>query len=216
MSWLKLFPLLTIAAFMAGCSTLGGLESNIVPPTLIEKTTLPPAPQTVDARDFYLKLELLISKEGKVLHAELQNSSGNKQWDSLAVQSIMQWKYSPATSNGKPIQLKITQTARVVVTQPVMMRLAEIVCATLADADSIYSALEKGAAFDSLAKAHSISATASAGGYMGNIDIHNFQDEIESALKDLKPGEFTHPLQRGQTYVIYENRGAPLESRNSL
>ena len=215
MSWLKFLPLLAVAAFIASCSTMGGLESNVVPPTLVQKTTLPPPPQTVDAKDFYLKLELLISKEGKVLHAELQNSSGDKHWDSSAVQCIMQWKYSPATSNGKPIQLKITQTAKVVTNRPMMMQLCEIVCATLTEADSVYSALQKGEPFDSLAKVHSISSTAAAGGYMGNIDINNFQDEIESVIKDLEPGEFTHPLPLGQDYVIYENRGVPPEVKNS-
>ena len=190
---------------MIGCSTFNGLESNnIVPPTLIEKTMLPPPPPSVNAKDFYLKMELLISKEGKVLHADLRNSSGDKEWDSLAVVSIMNWKYSPATSNGKAIQLKIEQTAKVVVAPPEMMNLSEIVCATLAEADSIYSALEKGAAFDSLAKACSISSTAAVGGHLYKVDIHNFEDEIQSALERLKPGEFTRPLQFGENYVIYK------------
>ncbi|MFZ1083062.1 MAG: peptidylprolyl isomerase [Candidatus Kryptoniota bacterium] len=208
MSGLKLLPLFALLSFMIGCSSLGGLESNIVPPTLIEKTLLPPTPPTVDAKDFYLKLELLISKEGKVLHATLQNTSGDQSWDSLAVQCVMQWKYAPATSDGKPVQLKIEQTARVVVTPPMMMQLSEIVCPTLSEADSVYSALEKGAAFDSLAKTHSISSSAAAGGYLGEIDIHNYQDEIESVLKDLKPGEYTHPLPWGQNYVIYKRQTA--------
>jgi hypothetical protein len=208
MSGLRLLPLFALATFMIGCSTLGGLESNIVPPTLIEKTSLPPTPPTVDAKNFYLKLELSISKEGKVLHATLQNTSGDQHWDSLAVQSIMQWKYAPATSNGKPIQLKIEQSAKVIVTPPVMMQLCEIVCPTLAEADSVYSALAKGATFDSLAKAYSISSSAAVGGNLGKIDIHNYQDEIESVLKELKPGEFTHPLPWGQNYVIYRRQAA--------
>lgn len=215
MSWLKLLPVIALAGFIAGCSTFGTMESNVVTPTLVEKTALPTAPPTVDSHDFYLKLELLISKEGKVLHADLENTSGDQHWDSLAVQSIMQWKYTPATYNGKPIQLKIAQTAKVVVTQPLMMQVSEIVCATLAQADSIYSALGKGAAFDSLAKAYSISSTAAAGGYIGNIDINNFPDDTQSALKGLKPGEFTRPLPRGENYAIYENRGDSPEFKGS-
>jgi len=197
--------LLTIAIFIAGCSTFGGGESNIILPTLIQKTTLPPVPWPVNPDNFCLQLELLISRDGKVLHVDLRNTSGSKAWDSLAIQRIMQWKYSPATYNGTPIQVKIAQTARVVVTQPVRMRLSEIVCTTLAEANSIYSALEGGAPFDSLARVHSISSTAASGGYLGEVNINNFEDEIESALKDLIPGEFTHPLHLGQDYVIYED-----------
>jgi TonB family protein len=211
MSGLKLLSLFTLATFVTSCSAFRGFQSDhIVPPTLLEKTQLPPPPTTVDAKNFYLKMELTINKEGKVLRVDLQNSSGDKHWDSLAVLSIMQWKYSPATSNGKPIQLKIVQTAKVVVTPPEMMDLYEIVCATLAEADSIYSALEKGASFDSLAKAYSISSTAPKGGYLGNVDIHNFQDEIQSALKELEPGRFTHPMPFGRNYIIY--RRAPIDN----
>ncbi|MGO9481447.1 MAG: peptidylprolyl isomerase [Candidatus Kryptoniota bacterium] len=203
MSALKLLLLFALAASLAGCSGLGGLEPEIVPPTLLEKTALPPIPTPVDTKDFHLNLVLLISRDGKVLHVEMKNSSGDRHWDSLAEQSIMHWKYAPATSNGQPIQLRVAQTARIVVTPPMMMQLSEIVCPRLDEADSIYAALVKGAAFDSLAETHSISSSAATGGNLGEIDIHNFEDEIESVLDELKPGEFTHPLPWGENYVIY-------------
>jgi TonB family protein len=149
-------------------------------------------------------MELLISKEGKVLYAQLKNSTGDPQWDSAAVRCILQWKYSPAMSEGKPIQLKISQLAHVVPAPPLMMDLAEIMCTTLADADSAYAALQAGGSFESIAKKYSISPSVAKGGSMGSVDIHMYGDEIQDQLQNLKAGEYTHPIQFGLNYVIYK------------
>lgn len=206
MSGLKLFLLFVSTVIMIGCAEFGQLGANITPPTLLEKTVLPPPPPTIKSQDFNLKLELLISKEGKVLYAQMRNSSGDPNWDSLAVQCVLQWKYAPAMSDGKPIQLKIAQTAHVVLSPPVMMNLSEILCATLAEADSVYSALQAGMNFDSLAVKYSVSSSGVNGGKLGELDIHRYGDEIQDALHRLKPGDYTHPLQMGPNYVIYKRQ----------
>ncbi len=149
-------------------------------------------------------MELVVSKEGKVLYAELQNSSGDPEWDSAAVKCILQWKYSPGLADGKPIQLKISQLAHVVPAPPLMMDLAEIMCATLADADSAYAALQAGADFGSMVKKYSVAESAEKAGNLGQVDIHMYGDEIQSELKSLEPGQYTHPIEFGQNYVIYK------------
>jgi len=116
----------------------GGASSNAIPPVLIQKTPFPPLPSVLASRSFDLKTDIIVSKTGAVVRAELINSSGDREWDSLAVQSIMTWKYSPATLNGKPIQMRISQAAHVVYTPPLTMILSQIVCNTAEEADSVF------------------------------------------------------------------------------
>lgn len=208
MSGLKLLPLALITALYVGCATFEQLGSNVTPPTLILKTALPTPPPNINPQDFNLKMELVVSKEGKVLYAQLLNSSGDPVWDSSAVKCILQWKYSPAMSDGKPVQLKIAQLAHVVPAPPLMMDISEIMCANLADADSVYAALQAGGDFSTLAKKYSFAESAGKGGTLGSVDIHMYGDEIQAKLKDLKPGEYTHPVEFGQNYVIYKRMPA--------
>jgi len=204
MSGLKFLPLVFLGTLYVGCAIFGQMSSNVTPPTLILKTALPAPPPNIKSQDFNLKMELLISKEGKVLYVQLKNSSGDAEWDSAAVKSILLWKYSPAMSNGKPIQLKISQLAHVVPAPPLMMNISEIISATIADADSAYAALQVGGDFSTLAKKYSISESAKKGGNLGSVDIHMYGDEIQSALQKLTPGEFTQPIQFGENYIIFK------------
>ncbi|HUI29128.1 MAG TPA: TonB family protein [Candidatus Acidoferrales bacterium] len=204
MSGLKVLPLGLVVFLYVGCATFGQMGSEITPPTLIQKIPLPSPPPALKSSDFNLKMDLLISKEGKVLYAQLQNSTGDPQWDSAAVKCILQWRYSPAMANGKPIQLKISQLAHVIPSPPLMMKLSEIMCTTMADADSAYAALQTGDSFESLAKKYSASPSAQNGGDLGPVDIHMYEDEVQDVLQKLKPGEYTHPIPFGLNFVIFK------------
>ena len=200
------FLLFLFSISIFGCATFEKPNKDVTPPTLIEKTAFPPPPSTVTSKDFYLKLELLIGKDGSVMQVELENSSGDAKWDSMAVQSILHWKYSPAMLKNKPIQLRISQNAHIIYFAPVMMSLSEIVCSTAADADSVYVALQAGKGFDSLARKFSIFDSKIRGGYLGEVDIHRFPEDIQAELQKLKPGEYTNPLPLGSFYAIYKKQ----------
>ena len=106
----------------------------------------------------------------------------------------------------RPVQLRISQIAHVIYLAPVMMRLWEIVCSTAAEADSVFSALQAGKEFDSVAMQFSLSNSRTRGGYLGEVDIHQFPEEIQIELKRLKPGEFTRPLPLGSYFAIYKKQ----------
>lgn len=204
MSGLKvLLGALLFTLFYAGCAMFGQANSDIVPPTLIQKTPLPSPPMTASRSDLALRIQMVIGKEGNVLNAQLENSSGDAEWDSAAVKSILLWKYSPATLNGKPIQLRIFQLAHVVSASPLMMNISEIVLARRSLADSVYANLRNGSDFDSLARMYSISTTASRGGIIGMVDVHMFGEEIQDELQQLEADQFTMPLQVGRNFIIY-------------
>ena len=193
-----------LAVLVAGCASFDGLESSVVPPTLIEKAPLPPPPQGFASQDFYIRMELLIGVDGSVRHVTLTKATGDREWDAAAIERIMQWKYSPALANDKPIQMRIIQTARVVSTQPVMMDLSQMTFATFTKADTAYRLLKAGAAFDSLAVICASEIHGVTNGHIGNVDIHRYPDEIQAELRSLKSGDFTAPLPLGPYFAIFQ------------
>ncbi len=196
--------LIGVSSVIAGCTSFDSMNSEIVPPTLIEKTSLPQPPAQLANRDFYLRMELLVGKDGSVRHVTLTRSTGDAEWDSAAVQQMMRWKFSPALLNGKPIQMRIMQTAKVVSSQPEMMDLSEIVVATSAQADSACALLKKGASFDSTAALYRLSVPTMPSGRIGQVDIHRFPNEVQDELRGLKRGTYTYALPLGSYFVIFK------------
>ena len=193
----------SLAVLATGCSSFSGLDSRIVPPTLIEKAPLPQPPVAVAGRDFYLRMEILVGKDGAVRHVTLTKSSGDPEWDAVAVERIMEWKFSPALMDDKPIQMRIIQTARVVTSTPIMMDLSELVCMSFAKADSAYSFLREGASFDSIASVYSCKEVSMSVGHIGEIDINRYPEDVQSELHNLKRGSFTQPLPLGPYFAIF-------------
>ncbi len=193
----------SVVILMAGCASFSGFDSRIVPPTLLEKASLPQPPAALAARDFYLRMELLIGKDGSVKHVTLTQSIGDPEWDAAAVERIMEWKYSPALMDDKPIQMRILQTARVVSSTPMMMDLSELVCTSYSRADSAYAFLKKGASFDSIASIYGCKEVSLPSGHIGEVDINRYPDDVQAELHSLKKGSFTHPLPLGPYFAIF-------------
>ncbi len=207
MSQLKVLFLVLIGSavgLLSSCASFNSLNSNIVPPTLIEKASLPQPPAALGQRNFYIQMELLVGKEGTIRHVTLTKSSGDSDWDAAAVERIKQWKYSPALMNNKPIQMRIIQTAKVISSPPIMMDLSQIACATSSQADSAYSLLKHGAPFDSTAAVFGSSVTVVHSGHVGEVDIHQYSDDIQKALRGLEAGEITEPLPLGPYWTIFK------------
>lgn len=207
MSQLKVFFLVVIGSavgLLSGCASFNSLDSNIVPPTLIEKASLPEPPPALAQRDFYIQMEILVGKEGSVKHVTLTKSSGDTDWDAAAVKRIMVWKYSPALLNNQPIQMRIIQTAKVISSPPVLMDLSQIAFATASQADSGYTLLKHGASFDSTAAMFGPSVPVIHSGHVGEVDIHQYSDDIQRELKGLRKGEFTYPLPLGPYWTIFK------------
>ncbi|MCL5268422.1 MAG: energy transducer TonB [Bacteroidetes bacterium] len=203
MSGLRILHLAVFSVLLFGCSMFGGLGSNAVPPMLIQKTAFPPLPSNLASKTFDLKTDLIISRTGSVVRAELLNSSGDPKWDSMAVRNIMNWKYSPATLNGKPIQMRISQVAHVIYAPPLTMILSQIVCTTAEEADSVFNALQNGKSFDSLVSEISPTGSVINSGYLGEVDIRQYSEEIQKELQKLQVNSYTPPLRLGIYYAIF-------------
>lgn len=195
------FPLFL---FIAGCSIFKPDEPVLIQPKLIKQYALPPLTQSIYSDYFEFLCEMLIDTKGDVERAKLLTGSGDETWDTLAVQSLLKWKYQPAMLDGYPIKLLVRTKIRVMFSDPVFISLAEIELENSLLADSVYNELLKGKEFYELAGKYSVSPSRNNKGVLGDVNIKLYSKNIASVLFELKPGEFTKPLKYGEHFIIFK------------
>jgi len=193
-----------IALFLCGCTTLQSPEAPDTLPQLIYQAPLPTWPTSTTMPGMTLDLLLRVGEDGSVLKARLLTPSGNSSWDSLALATIGQWRFSPARSGNTAVPVWIQQKVRVQFEPPSPMILCELGLQDRVMVDSLYAMLQEGVPFDSLARRYSVLATRKDGGYLGLIDTRVFPSSIRRQLAELRPGEMTRPLVLGENLVIFK------------
>ncbi len=201
---MKTSILLFTVLFVSGCALFQPEEPQTIQPKLLKQSSLPPIRAAIYSDNFEFTCELLIDEKGNVERAKLLTKSGDATWDSLTTLSLLDWKFSPATTNGIPVKVLIRRRIKVVFEQPELVPLAEIQFNNYKEADSVYNALTQGASFEAMAKKYSVSTTKLIGGSLGTVDIKQYSKDISSVLRRLKDGEFTSPLAFGDRYVIFK------------
>src|SRR4030095_7498191 len=79
--------------------------------------------------------------------------------------------------------------------------LRQIVLPSEQEANEVRSSLVAGASFEDLASERSRDATAQHGGYLGRMRLADLRSEVRSALDALRPGQVSHPVRIGNTFV---------------
>ncbi len=191
-----------------GCSSLQTSDVTYSTlPQLLEQVSLPVLPRTVYANQWNLDTRMLIGTDGSVLAVYLENSSGDPLWDSLAIERIKLWKFSPATMSGTPVRVWIRQRISIRAETPLLIALAELVVNDKMLADSLYivlSAGSNGEQFDSLVSLFSVAPSRAQLGKLGERDIHRYPPSVQLHLERLKINDFTPPLQIGSQFVIFK------------
>jgi len=205
---LKIWHMLRIApvvvVFLIGCGTMQLAEIPIEGPELVRLTPLPPMSSLGPTGGLRLIVMLHVLKDGTVEEARIIGSSGVAEWDSLALQSIRQWQFTPARRNGEPIDIWIRQPIAIKPQEQTILTLAELALPTKREADSLYLLLENGADFDTLVSHSSIAYSRQYGGHLGAVDISVYPEHVRRELQKLSQGEFTPPLRVGERYLIYK------------
>jgi hypothetical protein len=192
--------------FLTGCSMWQETaESNFAPQLLIQYP-LPNISQSIARPNLRLEMDLLILEDGSVGTVKIINGSGNSIWDSLAAETILKWKYSPAHVDHHNIRIWMRQIAIVEYQDPQYLHLAEILCPTIEEADSIYAALENGKNFDELAALQKTLPDFDKNGDLGNVDIRLYPERIRCTLAFLTRESYTKPLKYGDKYVIFKRK----------
>jgi TonB family protein len=160
---------------------------------LISTTSLPRITLSSYRSGLRLNVLMHIREDGTVENVKMLGSSGDAEWDSLAMLSMKQWRYAPFRRAGAPVDLWFRQVVVVQIQDPVVLTIGEIVSPSLHEADSLHALLKKGTNMDSLFRRA-----------LGTFDLGGYPRNVREALKRLDPGEHTSPLRRGEEYVIYK------------
>jgi TonB family protein len=194
---------LFLLIFLAGCTAVQQTEIPVQPPELVKSAPLPPVVSNFPGGGVRFTVLILVLKDGTVGRAKMLESSGDAQWDSLALKSVAKWQFIPAREEGVPVDLWVRQPLRVQVREPIVMTLAALTSASEQEADSLYLLLEHGANFDSLAL-HSALGPREGNGLPRPVDISMFAPQPREEIQKLEEGQVSHPLRIGNRYIIYK------------
>lgn len=196
--------MMVMMAFLAGCATTVPPETDVQMPELVSQVPLPALSRKLVGKPLKLELKIHVAEDGSVRAAEFASTSGDPEWDHLALEKVRQWTFAPARHGGRPISIWIRQSIVLQFTDREVLSLAEIRCSTASCADSVYNALIQGVDFGELARRFSVAASAERGGELGYVDIRTFPFAVQERVRDLVPGEFTQPMRIGEQYVLFK------------
>ncbi len=140
-----------------------------------------------------MNLLLHVRKDGTVDYAKLMETTGDAEWDSLALKSVLQWRFAPPLRGGVPSDLWARQLFVVRIKEPVTRTLTERLFPDRRQADSVYALLERGTASETI-------FTQPARG----IDINVYAAATREALRRLQVNQYTSPVRVGEGFVIFK------------
>jgi parvulin-like peptidyl-prolyl isomerase len=115
------------------------------------------------------------------------------------------WRFLPATVDEKPTTTWYNLQIVVRFVKPVNYSLAEILCRSSDDADTVNAALERGSSFEDLARTFSIdSASRAQNGKIGMTNIFSFPDELRRSIQKLSVNECTQPIKYGNRVFFFK------------
>jgi len=195
---------LLLLPLLIGCSAIPPAESPIELPGLVHSSPLPQIVSLVPGGGMKFTVRILVLKDGKVGDVRLVDSSGDPTWDSLAVESIRKWQFTPARRDGEPMALWIRQPLLVEIRDPMMRSIGQLVCETMREADSLYALMQQGEEFDSLVRRAGIRGSGIESAFVGSTDISIFSPLVRGEIQSLRENEITRPLKYGSRYVIFK------------
>lgn len=201
---MKYVQLLIIIFLFTGCGLFNTSVKSRTEPALVKQTSLPPIPEQFHSNEFEFYCEMVIDENGNVEKAKIIRSSGDQLWDSLATISLLKWQFTPSLINNIPTKSLIRRRIKVDFVDPYTITLAEIICNSRTDADSVYFKLLQGIEFDKLVESYSISKSKNINGIIGKVNIKHYNEEIRNKLSHLKIHEFTQPLEYGNYFAIFK------------
>ena len=179
---------------LVGC---GGSRQMAVPTErleLISMTPLPPISLSSYATEMRLIVLMHILEDGTVEDMRMLGSSGDSDWDSLALRVMRQWRYARPRCDSVPNDVWIRQPLLIRVQEPIVMTVGELVSASLREADSLCLLLEKATDLDPIFKQA-----------VGTVDIAKYPPERKGSIEETEPGrKHKSPPSRRQVCDLQE------------
>jgi TonB family protein len=183
-------------------------QSTVLPtqPQLLRSTPLPPLTSPTAVLGLKLNVMFRILSDGTVGEVNLLTPSGDPKWDTLALRSMKQWRFTRIHHDGGPAETWVRYPVLVQpqIKEPVVMTLGELSAATEREADSLYTLIENGADFDALALNAPGTSAGDQKSYLRTLDIASYPSAVRDDLRRLREEEVTRPLRVDNRFVIYK------------
>lgn len=195
-----LLPIAFFLLFLTDCATQR--ESQQIE----ERTELPVFEGESEEGVLNLPVVFHINEDGSVENVQMLSTSGDSEWDSMAVDSMKQWEFTspPADSNGR----RVRKNVRVELRQSEILNLGVLTAGSEEDAEVLYNRLRAGIDFEQLVNQTSESSSiAESGSYLEDANTADFPSRIGKILLDLNAGEISRPVMLDGEYVIFKRYG---------
>ena len=195
-------PAIILLPCISGCTIVRQVEAPDVQIELLRTAPLPPL--TVSATHGGLRMNLLlhILADGSVDAARLMGSSGDPEWDSLALQTFTLWQFVPPKRGNLPTDVWARQLVVIQVQERQEMILGEIDTGTSEEADSLYGLILAGFDFARLAQKRLDALPAGERWVAERTDLATYPQALREVLTGLRVNDVTPPLRHGDRYVI--------------
>ncbi len=209
---MKVFPLNIFQSILfIGILSLFAMECATLrdPTQIVERTELPIVNIEMEKDELILPVIFQIQEDGSVEKVNMLTTSGDSEWDRMAVDSLMKWRFEapPPDDNRKLIRKNI----RVQLLPQEVMNVGELIAGSEADANVLYSRLRAGISFEQLvSQVADESSIGRSGRYLEDVNTADYPAHISKILIDLNVGSFSRPVQRNGEYVIFKRYGAHL------
>ena len=188
---------------LSGCFSIQQTTNNHAPVLLVQHP-FPYVPLSFDRPDHFLAADILIREDGSVADVILQTGSGIKSWDSIAIETIRTWEYTPMRVNNNPVACWVHQKMRVIIAKPILYSLSALLFSSSEIADSFYNDLAEGRKFEEIANSVSLFPKLGKHIDIGEVDIYQYSEFIRNSLTNLSEGEFTKPIKYDDHYIIFK------------
>ncbi len=195
---MKYFLTLFLALFI-GCSLTQQTQLPPDQPELISMVPLPPLSSMPAAGGLKINVIIHVMENGTVENARLVGTSGDPAWDTLALQSMKQWRYASSGQSRWIRQLVVVQ-----IQEPVILDVAEFECARLQVADSLAAALNKAADVSVILKGAAAPGSEVKANVRKAVSIAVYPKRIRDELLKLADGGNTAPIKVGDKYFVYQ------------
>jgi TonB family protein len=160
---------------------------------LTRMTPLPPVTWTCSAFGEKMGFLVHILEDGAVGNVKMLGTSGDSEWDSLAVEIMKQWQYAPVRRDGVRADIWFRQPVVLQFKDPIVMIIGELELSSLHEADSLYALLQNGVDLDTLFRSREKA-----------VDINTYPQRVRDELRRLGQNQYTQPVRLGEMYVIYK------------
>jgi TonB family protein len=197
---------ITVCALVAflGCATTPPAENTVPQMELISMTSLPALPARFPMGGLKLNVLFHVLDDGSVPDVKLLSTSGDENWDRVAIDSMKQWHFTASTQFASPSGRWIRNMIVVQVQEPTVITLGQLTALSRQEADSVYALLEQGTDFDTLLKRARPGSQQAMGVYFGTINIARFPQQVRAELQKLGVNNYTVPIRVGTSYFIYK------------